>query len=240
MDCERQCARAGYPCPSQTTLLPYQIFNCGRITRIWAPARTATLPASAVRSKERSDFAWRCIFSRHAEDQGPYLRAHTPPPAHSSSSGEPFPVQPKARSMPSHNRLRCDQHERLLPAGPESPQNNPEQLVHGRQSRTRSLGVQSQQLLTEREVFEKEILTGAERANHPANEVPERAEHNEILSQCRITPSLQVIHLTSAGGFDEAQGTIGLGVTRNTSLVSYLRSPARSHATRCPSPITLR
>ena len=83
------------------------------------------------------------IFSRHAENQGSYLRAHTPPTAHSSSSGEPFPVQPKARSMPSHNRLRCDQHERLLPTGPESPQNNPEQLVHGRQSRTRSLGVQS-------------------------------------------------------------------------------------------------
>jgi len=92
--------------------------------------------------------------------------------------------------MPSHNRFGCDQHERLLPAGPESSQNNPEQLVCGRQSTTRSLGVQSEQLLTERQVFEKEILSGAEHASYPADEVPERADHNENPIAFRISPSL--------------------------------------------------
>src|SRR5215470_12253257 len=92
------------------------------------------LPVNARRSP-----GW--ILRRHTKDQSPNLRAHTFPAAHSPSSREPSPAQPKACSMPSHNRFRCDQHERLLPAGPQSSQNNPEQLMRGRQSATRSLDV---------------------------------------------------------------------------------------------------
>ena len=39
----------------------------------------------------------------------------------------------------------------------------------------------SQQLLTERQVFEKEILTGTEPANYAADEVSEAADHDENL-----------------------------------------------------------
>jgi len=87
--------------------------------------------------------------------------------------------------MPSHNRLRRDEHKRSFPAGPEFSQNNPEQLMCGRQSETGSSAVQSKQLLSERQVLEKEILAGAEQANHPADEVPKRGDHSEILSLCR-------------------------------------------------------
>ena len=48
-------------------------------------------------------------------------------------------------------------------------------------SAARSVAVQSEQLLTERQVFEKEILPGAEPANQPANEVAEREAHDENL-----------------------------------------------------------
>ena len=73
--------------------------------------------------------------------------------------------------MPSHNRSRCNQNERLLPSRPDSSQGNPEQLVHGRQSATRSFCVQSQQLLAESQVLEDEILTGTEEVKNPPNEM---------------------------------------------------------------------
>lgn len=53
--------------------------------------------------------------------------------------------------------------------------------MRSRQSVTRSSAVQSKQLLSERQVFEKEILAGAEQANHPTDEVPKRGDHSENL-----------------------------------------------------------
>jgi hypothetical protein len=60
--------------------------------------------------------------------------------------------------MPAHDGSRSDQDERLRPFGPERFQRDPEQLVQGSQSTARSFGVQGQQLLTETQVFEDEIL----------------------------------------------------------------------------------
>src|SRR6266436_8912966 len=62
--------------------------------------------------------------------------------------------------MPTHHGSRSDQDERLRPPGPERSQCDPKQLVQGSQSTARSFGVQGQQLLTESEVFEDEILPG--------------------------------------------------------------------------------
>jgi hypothetical protein len=45
----------------------------------------------------------------------------------------------------------------------------------------RSLRVQSQQLLVERQVFKDEVLAGAESADHPAEEVSERRDHSKNL-----------------------------------------------------------
>jgi hypothetical protein len=41
--------------------------------------------------------------------------------------------------------------------------------------------VQSQQLLTESQVFEDEVLSGPESADHPPEEMPERQEHGKNL-----------------------------------------------------------
>jgi hypothetical protein len=46
----------------------------------------------------------------------------------------------------------------------------------------RSLRVQSQQLLTESQVFEDEVLSGTESADHPAEEMSERHDHGKKLS----------------------------------------------------------
>jgi hypothetical protein len=53
----------------------------------------------------------------------------------------------------------------------------PKQLVLGRESATRSLGVQSTQLLAKSEVLEDEIFVGAECTQNPAAEMAEWRKH---------------------------------------------------------------
>ena len=83
--------------------------------------------------------------------------------------------------MPVHDGSRSDQDERLGPPGPERSQRNPEQLVQGSQSPAGSLRVQSEQLLTESQVLEDEVLPGMESADHPPEEMPERHEPSKKL-----------------------------------------------------------
>jgi hypothetical protein len=47
---------------------------------------------------------------------------------------------------------------------------------------TRSLGVQSQQLLTQSEVFEDKALSREESRDNPADEMPERCDHGRNLT----------------------------------------------------------
>jgi hypothetical protein len=42
--------------------------------------------------------------------------------------------------------------------------------------------VQSQQVLTQSQVFEDEVLAGTESADHPPEEMPERYDHGKNLS----------------------------------------------------------
>jgi len=54
--------------------------------------------------------------------------------------------------MPVDDGSGCDQDERLFPSSPDLPPADPEQLVRRRQSPTRPLGVESQELLTKSKV----------------------------------------------------------------------------------------
>src|SRR6516164_659390 len=89
--------------------------------------------------------------------------------------------------MPVHDGSRSNQDERLPPPRPERSQRNPEQLVQGSQSSARPLRVQSEQLPTESQVFEDEVLAGAKRADDPPEEMPERYKHGKnIIGTIRI------------------------------------------------------
>jgi hypothetical protein len=91
--------------------------------------------------------------------------------------------------MPIHDGSRSDQDERLPPPRPERFQRNPKQLVQGSQSTARSLRVQSQQLLTQRQVFEEEALPGPQSADHPPEEMPEPHDHGKnLIGTVRIEP----------------------------------------------------
>ena len=81
--------------------------------------------------------------------------------------------------MPVHDGSGSNQDERLPPPRPERSQRNPEQLVQGSQSSARPLRVQSEQLPTESQVFEGKVLAGAQRADDPPEEMPERHNHGE-------------------------------------------------------------
>src|ERR1700680_2576692 len=119
------------------------------------------------------------ILGNHAEDQGANLFADTLPSSYLADSGDPRPIKTKSRSMPVHDGSRSDQDEGLPPPGPAHSQRNPEQFVQGSQSTARSLRVQGQQLPTESQVFEDEVLPATERTDQPAEEMSERHDHGK-------------------------------------------------------------
>lgn len=119
------------------------------------------------------------ILGCHAKDERPQFSAHGFSPTDPPGSGEPFPIEVKTSSMPLHHRSRCDKYQGSLPSRPEPT--------------PWSLGVQCQQLLTERQILGHEILARAERVDDPADEVTKRCEHAEILSECHSSAQLQVI-----------------------------------------------
>src|SRR5215472_2757768 len=81
--------------------------------------------------------------------------------------------------MPVHDGSGSNQDERLPPPRPERSQRNPEQLVQGsNRVRGRCEG-QNEQLPTESQVFEGEVLEGAKRADDPPEEMPERHNHGK-------------------------------------------------------------
>jgi hypothetical protein len=84
--------------------------------------------------------------------------------------------------MPAHNRSGCNQDERFLPSGPHLAQHHPEQLIYRGESTARPFGVQSEQLLTESEIFEDEALSRTKSRDNPAEEMPERRNHGKNLT----------------------------------------------------------
>src|SRR5580765_6225973 len=118
------------------------------------------------------------ILGNHTENQGANLFADTLPSSYLADSGDPRPIQTKPGAMPVHDGSRSDQDERLPPPGPERSQRNPEQFVQGSQSTARLLRVQSQQLPTESQVLEDEVLLGTENADQPTEEMSERHDHS--------------------------------------------------------------
>ena len=97
-----------------------------------------------------------------------------------------------ARCQPT-TVLGCNHDERRFPSSPESSQHDPEQLVQRSEPMAGSFGVQSNQLLAEGQVFEDEILTRAESAQKPAEEMAERCDHAKNLTENRkssLSPNL--------------------------------------------------
>jgi hypothetical protein len=140
---------------------------CGNLTCIYKDAcslaQAKGLPSviyhePAIEVRFVRGAAGTTSFLTKRENQGAELFADTLPCPYLADSGDPRPIQTKSRSMPVHDGSRSDQDERLGAPGPERSQRNPEQFVQGSQSTARLLRVQSQQLPTESQVLEDEVL----------------------------------------------------------------------------------
>jgi hypothetical protein len=121
------------------------------------------------------------IFSDHLEDQGSNFFAHRLSTSRRSGSRKPFPIQPKPSTMPRDDCSGSNEDERLFPSSPNPSQHNPEALVRCSEPSARSFGVEREQLLTKGKIFKHEILTGTERTDYPAEEVPEPQDHGKNL-----------------------------------------------------------
>ena len=125
----------------------------------------------------------RWVLRDHAKDQLAHFSADWFSSDCLSSSRDPTPVQPKPCPMPPYDCLRRDQDQRSLPARPNFSQNDPEQPVDGTQSRARSLGVQSQQLLPKGEVLQEEFFSGAKDGDDPAEQMSKARKHQGIIAK---------------------------------------------------------
>ena len=85
--------------------------------------------------------------------------------------------------MPADNGSGCHHDERLFPSSPSPSQHNPEQLVRRSEPLARTFGMESEQLLTQGEIFKDEILAGTESTNNPTNEGPEAHDHGKNLNE---------------------------------------------------------
>src|SRR5664279_399037 len=137
------------------------------------------LPVDARRSPP-----W--VLRDHAKDQLAHFPADWFSSDRLSSSRDPAPVQPKAGPMPTNHGLRGDEDQRSLPVRPNFSQNDPEQLVDGAQSRTRSLCVQSQQLLPKGEVLQEEFFSGAKDGEDPAEQMSKAHKHQGIIAKSAL------------------------------------------------------
>ena len=66
---------------------------------------------------------------------------------------EPRPIQFETGTVPTNDGLRLDKDQCLPPAGPEPPQDNPEQSVRSFKSRMWMLLFQNAELLPQRQIF---------------------------------------------------------------------------------------
>ena len=102
------------------------------------------------------------ILGNHAKDELAQFSAGWLPARANASSRDPFPVQPESGAMPANDGVRLHDKKRLLPAGPEPAQHDPEQPIQRSETRLRMPGFQHGELLPQSEVFKKKIAAGAE------------------------------------------------------------------------------
>ena len=87
------------------------------------------------------------------------------------------PVQSKPSAMPAHDRLRMDEHERLLPSTPETTCEYPEEFVNRSHPGSGMLALQHGQLLPESEIFQEQASMRLQAAGEQAQRESDVAEH---------------------------------------------------------------
>jgi hypothetical protein len=92
-------------------------------------------------------------------------------------SRNPLPIQLESCSMPTDSGFGLNNENRPLPAGPDSAQEGPEELVGQRRAAPRSLPDHERKLLSQRQVFEQEIVTRTTKTRTRSDENAQYSNH---------------------------------------------------------------
>jgi len=83
--------------------------------------------------------------------------------------------------VPADDGFRCDDDEGLLPRRPDPPSDYPEELIEKPETRARMSTLQSEELLKQSDILEKETLPPAEEAVQRSEAEPEEVKHGQDL-----------------------------------------------------------
>src|SRR5215469_2527331 len=86
------------------------------------------------------------------------------------------------QAMPTHHRFWGHEQERFLLPRPQLLERDPKHHVDRAQLPPRSFGMESQQLLTQGQILQHEVLVASKCADKPADEVPKQRNHGKNLS----------------------------------------------------------
>jgi hypothetical protein len=99
---------------------------------------------------------------------------------------EPFPIQPESCLVPTHNRFRLYNDERMVPARPKPTQDNPEQFVRWGEMRSGMLLSKHSKLLAKSKILQEKITAGSNRTNEQDEEKPQQARHESVVTENHI------------------------------------------------------
>src|ERR1017187_658703 len=126
------------------------------------------------------------VFAYHAKDKLAHFLAHTSSAHSAATPREPCPVQCEAGSVPTNDRLRPHENQRLLPPRPESSQHHPKQFVRSGKPDLRAPSFQRPELLPKSEIFQEQIAARTKRPCSHNEQKPQQVQHKACASpKCR-------------------------------------------------------
>jgi len=117
------------------------------------------------------------VFGNHAEDELAQLRADAFSSWTRVVPREPSPIRFESSVMPSHNRLRLDNNQCLLPPAPEEPQEYPEQSARSRKVWLRMFLLQDRKLLPKRQILQEQVAPRTTKDNYQSKYSPQQTQH---------------------------------------------------------------
>ena len=121
------------------------------------------------------------ILSDHAEDHLRYLLRSLPSSNWPPDPGNHFPIQSEASPMPSDHSFWSHKDQGLFPSRPESPHQNPEELVESSESWPGTPSLQNRELLAKSQILKKQCAPSAEHSQNRGQQESEQVRHAMLL-----------------------------------------------------------
>jgi hypothetical protein len=125
------------------------------------------------------------VLRNHPENQIPNRLQCLFSPNLRPDFGDQLPIQSKSGTVPPNHRFQGDNDGGLLPSGPDSPSNYPEELIEEAEDRPWTAPVQHSELLPEGEILKDETPTTTKHVSKRSKQEKEQIEHGTELYQNR-------------------------------------------------------